>query len=189
MDPITRKLIQTITEITAEQNKPTPALATPEDITPEAKKRLLALGYGTDINDPEQMAAYPERDMTFHTKVPVLPDYAKKASITALQAGIPLKDIAKFAEKTLTTKDTTVTRKGKPKQTSGINEANAPVTDEEGGMAIGELEVISQKAQELARMMQNDTQLEAWVQSKITKAKDYISSVHDYMHGNPDKVG
>jgi len=55
-------------------------------------------------------------------------------------------------------------------------------------MAKGELEVLAKKAQELAAMMQDDTQLEAWVQSKITKAKDYISSVHDYMNGNPDKV-
>jgi len=60
--------------------------------------------------------------------------------------------------------------------------------DAEGQMAKGELEVMAKKAQELATMMQNDTQLEAWVQSKITKAKDYISSVHDYMNGNPDKI-
>ena len=60
--------------------------------------------------------------------------------------------------------------------------------DAEGQMAKGELEVLAKKAQELAAMMQDDTQLEAWVQSKITKAKDYISSVHDYMNGNPDKI-
>ena len=60
--------------------------------------------------------------------------------------------------------------------------------DAEGQMAMGELKVLAQKAQELAGMMKDDTQLEAWVQSKITKAKDYISSVHDYMNGNPDKI-
>jgi hypothetical protein len=60
--------------------------------------------------------------------------------------------------------------------------------DAEGQMAMGELKVLAQKAQELAGMMKDDTQLEGWVQSKITKAKDYISSVHDYMNGNPDKI-
>ena len=60
--------------------------------------------------------------------------------------------------------------------------------DAEGQMAKGELMVVASKAQELANMMKDDTQLEAWVQSKITKAKDYISSVHDYMNGNPDKI-
>jgi len=60
--------------------------------------------------------------------------------------------------------------------------------DAEGQMAKGELMNLASKAQELANMMKDDTQLEAWVQSKITKAKDYISSVHDYMNGNPDKI-
>ena len=60
--------------------------------------------------------------------------------------------------------------------------------DAEGQMAKGELMVLASKAQELANMMKDDTQLEGWVQSKITKAKDYISSVHDYMNGNPDKI-
>jgi hypothetical protein len=67
----------------------------------------------------------------------------------------------------------------------------APVREErdaEGQMAKGELMNLASKAQELADMMKDDTQLEAWVQSKITKAKDYISSVHDYMNGNPDKI-
>ena len=62
------------------------------------------------------------------------------------------------------------------------------MSDAEGQMAKGELQVMAKKAQELAAMMQDDTQLEAWVQSKITKAKDYINSVHDYMNGNPDKI-
>jgi hypothetical protein len=32
-------------------------------------------------------------------------------------------------------------------------------------------------------MLSPDMELEAWVQSKITKAADYISSVHDYLKG------
>jgi len=75
-----------------------------------------------------------------------------------------------------------------PSVEQSVSTTKSPITDEEGGMAIGELKVLAQKAQELANMMKDDTQLEAWVQSKITKAKDYISSVHDYMNGNPDKV-
>jgi len=34
--------------------------------------------------------------------------------------------------------------------------------------------------------LQTNTQLEAWVQSKITKAKDYLVSVRDYLKSNPD---
>ena len=61
--------------------------------------------------------------------------------------------------------------------------------DHEISMARGELEAISDKALKLSSMLQgktDDAQLEAWVQSKITKAKDYINSVTDYMEYNPD---
>ena len=57
-------------------------------------------------------------------------------------------------------------------------------------MARGELEAISDKALKLSSMLQGKSDegnpLEAWVQSKITKAKDYINSVADYMEYNPD---
>jgi hypothetical protein len=58
-------------------------------------------------------------------------------------------------------------------------------------MARGELEAISDKALKLSSILQgktDDAQLEAWVQSKITKAKDYINSVSDYMEYNPDNA-
>jgi hypothetical protein len=35
-------------------------------------------------------------------------------------------------------------------------------------------------------MLQNNTQLEAWVQSKITKSIDFLVSVRDYLKSNPD---
>ena len=62
--------------------------------------------------------------------------------------------------------------------------------DHEVSMARGELEAIADKATQLASMLQSKSDegnpLEAWVQSKITKAKDYINSVSDYMTYNPD---
>ncbi len=53
--------------------------------------------------------------------------------------------------------------------------------DYEGEMAKAELNAICDKAGVLADMLENDTQLEAWLQSKITKAKYMIDSVYDYM--------
>lgn len=62
--------------------------------------------------------------------------------------------------------------------------------DHEISMARGELEAISDKALELSSalegMSDEGNPLEAWVQSKITKAKDYINSVSDYLLYNPD---
>src|SRR6056300_556553 len=62
--------------------------------------------------------------------------------------------------------------------------------DHEVSMARGELEAIADKATQLASSLQGKSDegnpLEAWVQSKITKAKDYINSVSDYLMYNPD---
>jgi hypothetical protein len=64
------------------------------------------------------------------------------------------------------------------------------VSDHEVSMARGELEAIAVKATHLAGALQGKSDegnpLEAWVQSKITKAKDYINSVSDYLMYNPD---
>lgn len=72
----------------------------------------------------------------------------------------------------------------------GVNEStlleHIPLDDEEGGMAMGELKTSAEAANEIAGMLQTNTQLEAWVQSKITKAKDYLVSVRDYLKSNPD---
>jgi hypothetical protein len=53
--------------------------------------------------------------------------------------------------------------------------------DYEGEMAKSELRNIIQNAEELFNMLDEDTQLEAWVQSKLTKANDYLSSVTQYL--------
>jgi hypothetical protein len=60
--------------------------------------------------------------------------------------------------------------------------------DDEGGMAKGELSSIAAKAKELAKMMKRNKQLDAWVQSKITKADDYVGSVHDFLKNGKQEV-
>ena len=73
-------------------------------------------------------------------------------------------------------------------QVRGIKEQDDQ--DHEISMARGELEAIADKATQLASMLKDKSDegnpLEAWVQSKITKAKDYINSVSDYLMYNPD---
>ncbi len=53
--------------------------------------------------------------------------------------------------------------------------------DEEGKMAKRQLGDIAQYSQELMEMLNDETQLEAWVQSKLTKAADYIKTVKHYV--------
>ena len=56
--------------------------------------------------------------------------------------------------------------------------------DYEGEMVRGELKALIANAQELLKMLGEDDEIEAWVQSKITKAADYVSSVRNYMVGD-----
>jgi len=53
--------------------------------------------------------------------------------------------------------------------------------DYEGEMAKSELYNLIQNAEKLFSMLDEDTQLEAWVQSKLTKANDYLESVYQYL--------
>src|SRR5210317_2051830 len=76
------------------------------------------------------------------------------------------------------------------RQFKNINEQDEK--DHEISMARGELEAIADKATQLAGALQGKSDdgnpLEAWVQSKITKAKDYINSVSDHMMYKPEEV-
>jgi hypothetical protein len=65
-----------------------------------------------------------------------------------------------------------------------IKKAKKPVKEEldyEGEMAKSELYNLIQNAEKLFSMLDEDTQLEAWVQSKLTKANDYLESVYQYL--------
>jgi hypothetical protein len=64
---------------------------------------------------------------------------------------------------------------------SEIMEGVLDDTDDDGWMAKSELYKLSKYAIQLHGMIQDNENLEPWVQSKITKAADYISSVKHYM--------
>ena len=53
--------------------------------------------------------------------------------------------------------------------------------DESAEMAKAELKAIANKALHLVMQIPDSMTVEPWVQSKIAKAKEHISSVHDYM--------
>ena len=61
--------------------------------------------------------------------------------------------------------------------------------DYEVSMAIGQLRTINEYAAKLIPLLESkgaDYNIEAWVQSKITTAEDYMNSVGHYMENNPD---
>jgi hypothetical protein len=60
-------------------------------------------------------------------------------------------------------------------------EVNVPEEDHEAAMARSDLYKMAKYSMKLFQMIEEGQQLEGWVQAKITKASDYISSIYHYM--------
>jgi hypothetical protein len=55
--------------------------------------------------------------------------------------------------------------------------------DDESDMAHSQLRAVKDLADKLCNMIDDGEQLDAWVQSKLTKAEDYLNSVYRYLAG------
>ncbi len=65
--------------------------------------------------------------------------------------------------------------------------ASGKKKDDEGYMARLELDSIERAIKNLRKVIKSsDTQLPAWVQSKITRAADYIDSATEYLQGDQE---
>ena len=62
-------------------------------------------------------------------------------------------------------------------QTEGMKHS-----DHEGSMARNQLLRSAEYSTKLIQMIGDDTMLDAWVQSKLTKASDYLGAVYHYLH-------
>ena len=62
-----------------------------------------------------------------------------------------------------------------------LNEGVLDSTDDDGWMAKSQLYNLAKNATDLHKLISDSEELEPWVQSKIAKAEDYISSILTYM--------
>jgi hypothetical protein len=69
-----------------------------------------------------------------------------------------------------------------------IKDKVAEGVDDEGSMAKSQLSGLAKKAQALAMQMSPDKQLDAWVQSLITRAETDITDVHDFLGNSTQSV-
>jgi hypothetical protein len=70
-----------------------------------------------------------------------------------------------------------------------LNEDSSTTGDssgDESDMAKAELQSLISDAKAILALMEPNQDLEAWVQSKITKAADYLNSVHTHMKGDSE---
>lgn len=70
-----------------------------------------------------------------------------------------------------------------PQDSAGEGKSLIPANevDREGAMAKADLYKLSQYSYKLFKKLNDEDQLESWVQAKITKAADYIASVYHYL--------
>jgi hypothetical protein len=61
--------------------------------------------------------------------------------------------------------------------------------NDESSMAKSQLRSIQSNASKLMSMIGDNEQLDAWVQSKLTKAEDYLNSVEGYITGEKAQAG
>jgi hypothetical protein len=73
------------------------------------------------------------------------------------------------------------------KALKNIKEDDWKQTDDESDMAKSQLSSIHSNAVKLLDLIESNEQLDAWVQSKLTKAQDYLQSVYDYMQGEDNE--
>ena len=71
--------------------------------------------------------------------------------------------------------------KGSIKEMDSVSLTDKGEYDQEGDMAKDQLHTLVKAAKELHGILADDDNLPEWVQSKITKALDYINSANDYM--------
>ena len=64
-----------------------------------------------------------------------------------------------------------------------LNEDDWMQADDESDMAKSQLKSIQSNVSKLMNMIDDEEQLDAWVQSKLTKAEDYLNSVEGYLAG------
>lgn len=68
-----------------------------------------------------------------------------------------------------------------------VNPADVGEYDREGEMAMGQLQTAEDAAAELRSILDADENLPEWVQTKITKAVDYLDTARDYMKGKDEQ--
>ena len=69
----------------------------------------------------------------------------------------------------------------------GATAADAGEYDQEGDMVKDDLATIIRAARRLSGIVDDDDNMPEWVQSKITKAADYVDTAADYIESNKDR--
>jgi hypothetical protein len=139
-----------------------------------AKPDFLDLDNDKNTSEPMKKAAKDAK--LKHEVIANVMGKIKEAEVS------PLEKTAKDAEvKALQLRKRAIDDELRRVMTVGLTEGMH--ADYEGKMAKAQLISIVKNAKDLFDSMDDNTQLKAWIQSKLSKAEDYISSVRTYLDG------
>jgi hypothetical protein len=136
------------------------------------RRKMLAKDVLEDKEDPKSTSGTEQEvsEDAYEKNLPPISqdgvDPARTAKLASMARGEPAKP-------------STTTQADKEKATQ-FEEIQS---GEESSMARSELASISKNAKSIMSKIKGNKELEAWTQSKITKAADYMTSVSDYMDG------
>jgi hypothetical protein len=98
-------------------------------------------------------------------------------------------DVNTLSEEQLSHRNTMIAKLQEEVREGITDTANDPGEyDQEGDMARQDLATAANAAEELRSILDSDENLPEWVQSKITKAVDYLDTVRDYMKSKDQDV-
>ena len=141
-------------------------------------KKEQGVAEGFNFNDKK--GRWEWDDGTSHNASNLTP--AQKAKVQQWKAANPSKHQGKATPDTRGEHTPHGTGAGPRVMEQSVAEAKDPREyDYEGDMAKSQLRSIIANAQRAHDMLEDDTNMAEWVQSKITLAADYISTVADYM--------
>jgi hypothetical protein len=136
---------------------------------------------GKRVNDCEKIGedAVEESGLQYYTGVKKHGEEYMKKAAAAGRAGASQKELGALKDKY---------SKAHKNEDHGPENPDADVNygeyDREGDMAKDDLRTINDAAKELYSILDADENLPEWVQSKITKAVDYLDTARDYMKSN-----
>lgn len=128
-----------------------------------------------DVSGPSVQMAIEEIIGEFEERLKDIPEESRKAALTAIKS-LWYREIHDWQPDLVTPHRPTVTESKKP-----LKENHE--YDYEGKMAKAQLVSIIKNAKNLYDSIDEKTQLKSWVQSKLTKAEDYIDGVRTYLDG------
>lgn len=135
------------------------------------------------VEYPEDTNVIDEGMLDFMSSTPTKPK--SKLTLSAMREISRREDLKKNMNKVVRSQDEP---QNANYRTVRVEEKEKTEYDYEGDMARGQLQSIISNAQRVHDMLEDNTNIAEWVQSKITLAEDYISTVANYMMSEIDEA-